>query len=726
MLTTTLLLRHQDQEVGRQQQGQEYSKERILGLDCLLSSDHPVHTQLLILLNLSLPKISVLVLIKIRDIELELATLKQAYEEQERKHEFELRKKNATIHSFRMSNKELKSKIRALKMQVHRREEKITSFKDIISHLQKEKIVTGNAAELLEKSLTSSALSVIRRVDSISKKKSDSMAKGNPADASGRGIKYDPQIRAFALTLHFYSPRAYDYVRTCFSNCLPNRRTIRGWLSHVKAEPGFTGETMDALRLKAEDSMLKGKRLKVSLSLDDIALKEHIDFDGHKVSGYVDMGDNYFDDTDTEEILSHVKATHACTFMVTCLNDTWKIPCGYFFIKSLGGTDRAALTTECINMLEDLGLEVEALTFDGHASNIAMAHELGASLHDPFNIKPFFPNPSDPSRRINIILDACHMVKLVRNCLGEHKVLFDENGDVINWCFIEELLKLQTEEGLKLANKLAKRHIDWKNHKMRVRVAVQTFSASVADAIEYCATVLNLPNFQGSAATVKFIRIIDRLFDILNSSSPIGKGFKAPLSPSNIEDTRKFLLEAKDYISKLTVSRGGSSILKVPRKTGFLGLITCISSVIDIFDRLVDGTNMRYLLTYKLSQDHLEMFFGCIRQRGGFNNNPTCAQFKAAYKSLILHNEIRTAEKGNCVDQSQIKILSVSSRTFPPLLEEEKFSSEDQPQHPFFEVEECLTEETLQMLRSEAQEEQNIPDVSILSRYVEDGCTFSF
>jgi len=35
---------------------------------------------------------------------------------------------------------------------------------------------------------------------------------------------------------------------------------------------------------------------------------------------------------------------------------------------------------------------------------------------------------------------------------------------------------------------------------------------------------------------------------------------------------------------------------------------------------------------YKLSQDHLEMFFGIVKAQGGYNNNSTSRQFKSAYK----------------------------------------------------------------------------------------------
>jgi hypothetical protein len=56
-------------------------------------------------------------------------------------------------------------------------------------------------------------------------------------------------------------------------------------------------------------------------------------------------------------------------------------------------------------------------------------------------------------------------------------------------------------------------------------------SASVADAIEFFRENLKLNRFEGSEATVPYLRVIDRLFDILNSRNPFAKGYKAPMKP---------------------------------------------------------------------------------------------------------------------------------------------------------------------------------------------------
>ena len=62
--------------------------------------------------------------------------------------------------------------------------------------------------------------------------------------------------------------------------------------------------------------------------------------------------------------------------------------------------------------------------------------------------------------------------------------------------YLIELKKLQGEKGLRLANKLRSAHINWKQQKMKVNLAAQALSSSVANALEFCEGKLKLPQFQ--------------------------------------------------------------------------------------------------------------------------------------------------------------------------------------------------------------------------------------
>lgn len=139
---------------------------------------------------------------------------------------------------------------------------------------------------------------------------------------------------------------------------------------------------------------------------------------------------------------------------------------------------------------------------------------------------------------VYVLLNPSHMLKLWRNTFG-CKTLYDSEGGVIIFKYIEDLCKFQQNEEFLAGNKIRKKHIQFHKEKMKVSLAVQTLSTSVADALDFLNYDLQIPIFKGSETTVKFIRMADRLFDVFNSKNIFGSApFKAPLSPKNIADIK--------------------------------------------------------------------------------------------------------------------------------------------------------------------------------------------
>ena len=194
---------------------------------------------------------------------------------------------------------------------------------------------------------------------------------------------------------------------------------------------------------------------------------------------------------------------------------------------------------------------------------------------------------------------------------------------------------------------------------MKVNYASQTLSQSVANAIDFCREDLKLFEFQGSEATTEFIRVFDSLFDSFNSQNPLGKRFKAPLKSENYHEWISLYGEAIIFIKGLhTVD--GRPILTSRIKTGFLGFLNGIHAFQNLFEDLVIGGPMNYILAYKFSQDHLELFNGSVRSSLGNNNNPTCRQFCWIFKRLLVKLELKDVQ-GNVTPQDNTSLLTVSS-----------------------------------------------------------------
>lgn len=84
------------------------------------------------------------------------------------------------------------------------------------------------------------------------------------------------------------------------------------------------------------------------------------------------------------------------------------------------------------------------------------------------------------------------------------------------------------------------------------------------------------------------------------------------------------------------------------RKAFIVGFVAAVKSIFQIANNILLVPCFKYLMTYRFSQDHLELFFAQVRRRYSWNNNPNVLQFKAAMKSLLVKNSISASVKANC------------------------------------------------------------------------------
>ena len=230
----------------------------------------------------------------------------------------------------------------------------------------------------------------------------------------------------------------------------------------------------------------------------------------------------------------------------------------------------------------------------------------------------------------------------------------------MDWKYVVELNKLQENEGLHLANKLRTSHIQFFKQKMKVKLATHTMSQSVADAMDFCRYELKLPEFIGSEGTSNFIRKMNTVFDILNSKNLSGMSYKKALCQSNSDFTKNICRDLISYISNLKIPNG-PFLTAHKRKTGFVGLIISLKNIEQIYNNYILNNKLTYFPMYKLSQDHVELFFGSIRTRLGCNNNPTVMQFITAYKRLLIKCRIKEGGVGNCIPLENLSLLTCSS-----------------------------------------------------------------
>ena len=97
------------------------------------------------------------------------------------------------------------------------------------------------------------------------------------------------------------------------------------------------------------------------------------------------------------------------------------------------------------------------------------------------------------------------MTKLARTVLADIGIIKDSYNGIIKWDFIVKLHQIQAKDILHLGNKLKRPHIKWQNPKMKVKIAAQTLSASVAAATNFL-SYLKMPDFENSVPTTTLYR----------------------------------------------------------------------------------------------------------------------------------------------------------------------------------------------------------------------------
>lgn len=151
--------------------------------------------------------------------------------------------------------------------------------------------------------------------------------------------EYDERLKAFAITLHLLSPKAYNYVTKTFNTALPHPKTLGRWHSSVNAERGFSDEVFRALK---EHNINAKNNPICALMLDCMAVRKKLEWDGQRFHGTIHLG-NAQDFDHSAPI-----ATEALVFHLVAVNLSWKIPVGHFFLSSTKGEQLSSLVKRCL------------------------------------------------------------------------------------------------------------------------------------------------------------------------------------------------------------------------------------------------------------------------------------------------------------------------------------------------------------------------------------------
>ncbi|VDH96810.1 Hypothetical predicted protein [Mytilus galloprovincialis] len=444
---------------------------------------------------------------------------------------------------------------------------------------------------------------------------------------------------------------------------LPHENTLRDYTKFTSTQSGWNTDVIDRaiLDFSILDDPLKQN---ISLLFDEVKVKSGLVYcsESGRLIGFCDLGSvnndiqNFcINESETSE---PGIASHIMTIMIRGIFSNLECVVAHYPCKGFTSYQLFWIIWHGIGILEKYGLIVRALVCDGATPNRKFYR-----IHGQNQDLCYFTN-NEYGDEINLyfICDAPHLMKTTRNNFENsgwnnktRNLML--NGKPIKWSQIVTLVEGDIHGmGLRLLPRISYEHLHLTpTLRMRVKLAVQILSSSVANALQ-------LKGNPETESTQLFIRMFDKFFDCLNVSNTKSGIFqrKPTCAPyTNINDWRFKWLE-EDFLKFLTkweqegenqadLSKKEKKQLCLSRET-LEGLRITVKSFVELGKQLLLLPNVRFLLSEKFNQDPLEEYFSKQRGMGGFCDNPTVGQFQNNALKLQVANApaVMASTRGNC------------------------------------------------------------------------------
>lgn len=440
--------------------------------------------------------------------------------------------------------------------------------------------------------------------------------------------KWPNEQKLLAQNIYYRSSGGYKYLRENLNFNLPSKTSLVRWQPIKHLSPGFNEIIFSGIKEKICDMSYDSKQ--VVLIFDEVYIKSELVYNiySDQIDGFVDYG--------TERVDKMGKIV--CCFMIRSIISNWKFVISYFVSSEPIKSEKLfLLINQNLDKCKDLGVKIRAIICDQGSSNRKCYKMLGMSIH-----RPFFEYDD---QKIIGIYDPPHLIKSVRNTLLTSDLQCPDGR--VSWSIIKELYELEQNSVTKCCPRITKKHI-YPNQfeKMRVKLAVQVLSRSVAAGIKTAIELKKISNDNISVATAtyNFIEKMDKLFDCLNSKSKYSKNKFGNAFTVNSE-IAAFLDYMADYVSKI-------KIVKKVTVYCFNGLIQTINGIREVALQIQsENIGIDYLLTSRFNQDPIENLFAQIRGANGHNKNPSVFEFNhniakiTAIKILSQFSKVSNCEE---------------------------------------------------------------------------------
>uniref|UniRef100_A0A146L106 Transposable element P transposase n=1 Tax=Lygus hesperus TaxID=30085 RepID=A0A146L106_LYGHE len=370
------------------------------------------------------------------------------------------------------------------------------------------------------------------------------------------GRRWTGEMKDFALSLYFHSPRCYRFLRKILF--LPSRSTLKRFEARVPLNTGVHNFIIDFFK-KEVPKWPEEKKI-CTLVFDEVSIKKNLQYNvgQDKIVGVVDRGLSR----------KNVIANQALVAMVKGTVTSWKQVVGHWFTS---GVEPATCIHEavyqCLDQLTSAGLRIKLLICDQGAKNRSVVKRMGITAEMPYFMFQ--------EKQIFFMWDSPHLIKSMRNNLLTYN--YKWKTGVAKWEHINETVKCDDPLRLRLLPKVNIGHVDFKKNsfkKMKVKLATQVLSRSMSTALLVLQMKGILP--ADSVHTAECVQDLNDLFDCFNSSKRFDKlSYRHAFSSSS---RHKVFLQ--DMLKHLTISQ----FLGAPRQPDCVrGWVLNIRSLLMLF-----------------------------------------------------------------------------------------------------------------------------------------------
>lgn len=471
-------------------------------------------------------------------------------------------------------------------------------------------------------------------------------------EKKGTNMRWNDSEKLFAQSIYYRSTSTYMFLRDSLELNLPSPSSLQKWNSIRKLQPGDNECLYSALKDTIRDMAESEKEC--IITCDEVAIKKNLTYNSS-----VDVIDGL------EHLLerSNKMGSHICVFAIRGILKKWKFVLNYFVPETnIKGECLKSLIHKNINIAESIGFKVRGMVYDQGGNNRKCTSLLGVTNEKPY----FYFN----NKKYYMFYDIPHLFKSLRNNLLKAK--FETPDGIVDFDVIREVYELEQGSVTRMT-KLTRSHVNPTRFElMRVCLATQTFSHTVAAAIKACNQnkQLHRNSSEVAASTAAFVQRVNDYFDCLNSRVLTDKNpMKCALQINNIVWNK--LKEMQVYLKN--VKYQGNNIYCLD---GLLQTIEAMFGLVE--DLFTDHTDTFFFLTSRVNQDPLENLFACVRAKGGNCRNPSVNEFNIIIAKLISLHIFKFSQKTNCESDDDVMLpVEFDSIIYQPGFEKKEIQQKE-------------------------------------------------